>query len=1078
MKTAPTSHLCRFGSRLVSSARALLTVSTLAALAVSAHSYAQAPTFNTVIATPTGSAPWQPPRPAAIGDFNADGKLDALIVDGSSSVRFMRGNGAGSFARTDIGLPTITTSNVADLHPALTAYIPNPVDGYSAVKAADVNGDGRLDAICAMGAHINWGPYNFVTVLINTGNDANGTPQFTETHYFLPFTDVRSLTVGDLNGDGKPDCIVGGAYGQLQPYLNNGNGTFARGQATNLIPNVGGATGAGVIADVNGDGKADFVVVSNQAHATDIFLGNGDGTFQAPTVIVNDAIAVAVADVNKDGKPDLVEGFGDGSVSVFLNNGNGTFGSPTSFATAAGSGISGFFLSDVNGDGNLDVAASLYSAGKVAILLGNGAGALGAPTLFAGVPNAVDVTLADFTGDGKPDIAVVSANGYGGQNFDLLTNTTVFAPPPPSAVLFFTDSLAGPSSPNLGTIPAGKYGYTSSGLQRTQSDNNTDRPMVATRLSSYLSETNVTAEVTVKLANNDLLYFGLGQGDMDAGYSNEPSHAFYFRVHSGFGGTSAIHAAVRSSPTAYQAVNQIGTYSLGSTITLRIVRAGDNVTMSIVGGGSISYSLSAYNSGLGLTNSNTRVFFGNTTVGSVFSNLKIYQAVPDTTAPVITVPADIVREAIGASGNVVTFSATATDDVDGSVPVVASAASGSTFPLATTIVGLAAADKAGNTSSATFAVTVRDTTAPTLTVPPSQTLEATSASGAVATFAASATDAVTANPSLTYSAGSGSTFALGTTTVTVSAKDGANNIGTGSFSITVRDTTPPTIATRADVIAEATGATGANVSFALPAASDIAGGVTVTSSPASGSQFVLGSTLVTATAKDGANLTATSTFNVIVRDTTAPALTVPANLIVEATSAAGSTATFSASATDAVTASPTLTYGKASGSTFPIGVTTVSVSAKDAAGNTSTGSFTVTVRDTIAPALTASLVNVSKGGDDESTQKFMVVFSGTDAVGVKTLKATLNGVIVTNGQIVQLQTIKSGAQSVKREDDGRLQIKATSFLLTVVATDAAANTTTKTATAIFIKKGQDSDDKKDDDKKDDDKKDDEKGKDK
>jgi hypothetical protein len=351
-------------------------------------------------------------------------------------------------------------------------------------------------------------------------------------------------------------------------------------------------------------------------------------------------------------------------------------------------------------------------------------------------------------------------------------------------------------------------------------------------------------------------------------------------------------------------------------------------------------------------------------------------------------------------------------------------------------------------------------------------IEATSAAGATATFAASATDVADAAPRITYSKNPGTVFPIGTTTVTTTATDASGNAAQGTFTVTVRDTTAPVVTAPANQTLEATSAAGATATFAATA-TDAVGPVTFSATPASGSTFALGTTTVTVTATDAYTNAASTTFTVTVKDTTAPALTLPANQILEATSAAGAVATFAASATDAVTASPALAYSKASGSTFALGVNTVTVTATDAAGNAKSGSFTITVRDTTAPAPTASLVNISKGGDDESSQFFRVVFAATDKVGVTALTATLNGVTVTNGQIVQLQQIKSGTQSTKRED-GRLQIKATSFLLTVTATDGAANKGTATATAVFIKKGKDDDDKKRDDKKGDDKKGDDK----
>lgn len=270
---------------------------------------------------------------------------------------------------------------------------------------------------------------NVAVVLGNVGNDGNGVPQFAATHYALGFYDVRSLTVGDLNSDSRPDYIIGSAYGGLYVHLNNGSGGFAITQVTTVQPNNGNpAVGPGAIADLNGDGRGDFVVTSGQANSTNVFLGNGNGTLRAPAILTPAASSVAVGDVNGDGRPDLIKGF-DGSVSVYLNIGNGTFGIPISSSAGNLGWPSGLSATDVNGDGKLDVAASLGGAGKIAILPGNGDGTFGAPSLFGGIPNAVDVTLADFTGDGKNDIGSVSANGYGGQNYGVLTNTTPVALP-------------------------------------------------------------------------------------------------------------------------------------------------------------------------------------------------------------------------------------------------------------------------------------------------------------------------------------------------------------------------------------------------------------------------------------------------------------------------------------------------------------------------------------------------------------------------------------------------------------------------------------------------------------------------
>jgi hypothetical protein len=147
-------------------------------------------------------------------------------------------------------------------------------------------------------------------------------------------------------------------------------------------------------------------------------------------------------------------------------------------------------------------------------------------------------------------------------------------------------------------------------------------------------------------------------------------------------------------------------------------------------------------------------------------------------------------EATGPAGAVVTFAAaTATDLVDGSLTPTCDANSGDTFPLGTTTVTCSATDQAGNKGSATFDITVEDTTAPTVNVPGNMTVLATSPTGADVTFSATATDLVDPAPLVTCNPASGSTFPLGTTTVTCSASDAAGNLSAPqTFDITV--TTP------------------------------------------------------------------------------------------------------------------------------------------------------------------------------------------------------------------------------------------------------------------------------------------------
>ena len=278
--------------------------------------------------------------------------------------------------------------------------------------------------------------------------------------------------------------------------------------------------------------------------------------------------------------------------------------------------------------------------------------------------------------------------------------------------------------------------------------------------------------------------------------------------------------------------------------------------------------------------------------------------------------------------------------------------SGSTFPMGASTVTVTASNTSGQTVSCSFTVTVRDTTAPALTLPGDQFFEATSAAGAQVTYTlATATDAVS-TPAVTHTPASGGQFPLGNTSVGVVATDGAGNTALGTFTVVVSDTIAPAVACPADQVYEATSAAGADVTFPLATATDAVSTPTIDYIPAQGSTFPLGDTAVTATATDAAGNAGQCTFLVTVRDTTAPALALPGDQTFDATSAAGATVNFTpATATDAVS-TPTVTHTPAPGSQFALGTTTVNVNAADGAGNTSAGTFSVTVADLSAPAVT------------------------------------------------------------------------------------------------------------------------------
>jgi hypothetical protein len=411
----------------------------------------------------------------ALGDLNKDGKLDLAIEyweyvsSGTVIVTTSLGNGDGSFG-------ALNTNAV--ISGTFQPGIFNPFDGMSqgGVQIADVNNDGNLD-ITAEGDGV---------LLVALGT---GTGSFSTTALSSPIGTADQYVLADVNGDGIPDLVQ--ENGTLGIWTGKGDGTFTQPATGNFYTVDAGGYESAMVADFNGDGKVDVGHLGEDYKQVSIFAGNGTATIAgAPTLASSLVTPVAPfwlelgtvadvqgkgfssavyvdgdtgdivtglgdgtgnftyvtglaqaavpnlayiepisADLNGDGKQDLLLAGWDGSLSVAFSNGDGTYTTPQSLGITSTCEIAYAAVGDINRDGIPDIvapypgdsicSASVTTGSGYYVMLGKGNGTYAAPVFNAYGTELYSASIADMNGDGKPDLVMDDTPFYVSGNFSV-----------------------------------------------------------------------------------------------------------------------------------------------------------------------------------------------------------------------------------------------------------------------------------------------------------------------------------------------------------------------------------------------------------------------------------------------------------------------------------------------------------------------------------------------------------------------------------------------------------------------------------------------------------------------------------
>ncbi len=360
--------------------------------------------FSAKIDFKTGSSP----QDVAAGDLDGDGLVDLAIINNVSNTVSVFRNTASS-----------EKVSYADKIDFATGSGPN------SIAIGDLDGDGKTDLAVANSSS------NTVSLYKNIGS--TGTISFGTSIDIITGANPQSVSIGDLDGDGKADlAITNGADATVSVLLNTGSVGIVR-YANKVDFATGSNPFSAVIGDLDSDGNSDIAIANNASNTISVLRNVGNiGTVNfAPKTdfeIGSAPYTVTVGDLDSDGKLDLaVTNSNSNTVSVLLNtsvSGTVNYAKHVDFKTS--DLPTSLALGDLDGDGMVDLAVSNASSNTVSILRNTSAKgtiSLADKVDFATATSPLSTVIGDLDGDGKPDLAIAN---FGSGTVSIIRNNPVF----------------------------------------------------------------------------------------------------------------------------------------------------------------------------------------------------------------------------------------------------------------------------------------------------------------------------------------------------------------------------------------------------------------------------------------------------------------------------------------------------------------------------------------------------------------------------------------------------------------------------------------------------------------------------